>query len=161
MRKGPGALSGAMQWPLGLVGGGARSPIPFGARLLPADLQDGFLPSLAGPASAFLPVASQGAFRGGSRALAESRSSTFRLFSPDGCDSTQPTCATVLCLTQRAGDGGDFLLNFDVSASPCLAADDAAHDYAQAFHAKQHGAFDVRPSEQVFQKPGEVYRARV
>jgi len=68
-------------------------------------------------------------------ALAFDRGYTQRRFLPE---SSRGTCATVLCLTQRAGDGGDFFLNFDASESPVLGGlNDPSRDGADAFHAQQ------------------------
>ncbi len=92
--------------------GSKLNDIRIGASHLAPDLPRPSSLALAGPDRAFLPLAGQGIFHG------------------PAVSTAGLTCAAALGRPKVWG-GGDFL-NFDASASPCLAADDATRDGADA-----------------------------
>lgn len=89
----------------------ARNPIPFSASLRAAELpRSSSRYALAGP-DHIPPLGGRGNSHG------------------PAVSTAGLTCAASVAF----GRAGGVFLNFDVSASPCLAADDAAHDVADAF----------------------------
>lgn len=139
MRKGPGALSGAMQWPLGLAGGGAHNhESRIDASLQAVDLRAESSPvSSAGHERNFSPCVRGAFLRVAGRDCMRSPVRFGALATP----------AAGALLKWRAGGG--FSPNFFVSRpKPGSYPTD---DGTKFLHAHEHGATDVQGVGKGFQ----------